>query len=116
MKAKVVQSEVKTTTLRHKKALEERECELLWKVSTWFYHYVENLHHITISISNRGFIHSGYTGAWTETFSIHTTIMGRITHITVMNNITTYSLDFDSREPFNTLIPGIIINPNHCYY
>ncbi|XP_062848302.1 E3 ubiquitin-protein ligase TRIM71 [Trichomycterus rosablanca] len=32
MKAKVVQSEVKTTTLRHKKTLEERECELLWKV------------------------------------------------------------------------------------
>ncbi|TRY90612.1 hypothetical protein DNTS_003681 [Danionella cerebrum] len=32
MKAKVVQSEVKTITLRHKKALEERECELLWKV------------------------------------------------------------------------------------
>lgn len=33
LKAKVVQSEVKTTTLRHKKALEERECELLWKVN-----------------------------------------------------------------------------------
>ncbi|KAF7708624.1 hypothetical protein HF521_017681 [Silurus meridionalis] len=32
LKAKVVQSEVKTTTLRHKKALEERECELLWKL------------------------------------------------------------------------------------
>uniref|UniRef100_A0A9J7XVL5 E3 ubiquitin-protein ligase TRIM71 n=1 Tax=Cyprinus carpio carpio TaxID=630221 RepID=A0A9J7XVL5_CYPCA len=32
LKAKVVQSEVKTITLRHKKALEERECELLWKV------------------------------------------------------------------------------------
>lgn len=34
MKAKVVQSEVKAVTTRHKKALEERECELLWKVST----------------------------------------------------------------------------------
>lgn len=34
MKAKVVQSEVKAVTARHKKALEERECELLWKV-TW---------------------------------------------------------------------------------
>ncbi|XP_074705724.1 E3 ubiquitin-protein ligase TRIM71 isoform X2 [Strix aluco] len=32
MKAKVVQSEVKAVTTRHKKALEERECELLWKV------------------------------------------------------------------------------------
>uniref|UniRef100_A0AAY4CMB4 E3 ubiquitin-protein ligase TRIM71 n=2 Tax=Denticeps clupeoides TaxID=299321 RepID=A0AAY4CMB4_9TELE len=32
LKAKVVQKEVKTITLRHKKALEERECELLWKV------------------------------------------------------------------------------------
>ncbi|XP_074842224.1 E3 ubiquitin-protein ligase TRIM71 [Carettochelys insculpta] len=32
MKAKVVQSEVKAMTSRHKKALEERECELLWKV------------------------------------------------------------------------------------
>lgn len=32
LKAKVVQTEVKTITLRHKKALEERECELLWKV------------------------------------------------------------------------------------
>lgn len=33
MKAKVVQSEVKAVTARHKKALEERECELLWKVT-----------------------------------------------------------------------------------
>ncbi|XP_019353654.2 E3 ubiquitin-protein ligase TRIM71 [Alligator mississippiensis] len=32
MKAKMVQSEVKAVTTRHKKALEERECELLWKV------------------------------------------------------------------------------------
>lgn len=32
MKAKVVQAEVKAVTARHKKALEERECELLWKV------------------------------------------------------------------------------------
>uniref|UniRef100_A0A8C0HDE2 E3 ubiquitin-protein ligase TRIM71 n=1 Tax=Chelonoidis abingdonii TaxID=106734 RepID=A0A8C0HDE2_CHEAB len=32
MKAKVVQSEVKAMTSRHKKVLEERECELLWKV------------------------------------------------------------------------------------
>ncbi|KAM9601548.1 E3 ubiquitin-protein ligase TRIM71 [Trichechus inunguis] len=32
IKAKVVQSEVKAVTARHKKALEERECELLWKV------------------------------------------------------------------------------------
>lgn len=35
MKAKVVQSEVKVVTTRHKKALEERECELLWKVGTY---------------------------------------------------------------------------------
>lgn len=33
MKSKVVQSEVKAVTARHKKALEERECELLWKVN-----------------------------------------------------------------------------------
>ncbi|XP_061738550.1 E3 ubiquitin-protein ligase TRIM71 [Nerophis ophidion] len=32
MKAKVVQSEVKALVLRHKKALEERECQLLWKL------------------------------------------------------------------------------------
>uniref|UniRef100_A0A3Q3XGF4 E3 ubiquitin-protein ligase TRIM71 n=1 Tax=Mola mola TaxID=94237 RepID=A0A3Q3XGF4_MOLML len=32
IKAKVVQTEVKALILRHKKALEERECELLWKV------------------------------------------------------------------------------------
>uniref|UniRef100_H3APK4 E3 ubiquitin-protein ligase TRIM71 n=1 Tax=Latimeria chalumnae TaxID=7897 RepID=H3APK4_LATCH len=32
MKAKVAQTEVKAVTSRHKKALEERECELLWKV------------------------------------------------------------------------------------
>lgn len=32
MKAKVVQSEVQAVTARHKKALEDRECELLWKV------------------------------------------------------------------------------------
>ncbi|KAJ8290791.1 hypothetical protein GJAV_G00017610 [Gymnothorax javanicus] len=32
IRAKVVQSEVKAITMRHKKALEERECELLWKV------------------------------------------------------------------------------------
>lgn len=32
IKAKVVQTEVKAIVLRHKKALEERECELLWKV------------------------------------------------------------------------------------
>lgn len=33
IKAKVVQTEVKALVLRHKKALEERECDLLWKVS-----------------------------------------------------------------------------------
>lgn len=33
IKAKVVQTEVKALVLRHKKALEERECELIWKVS-----------------------------------------------------------------------------------
>lgn len=32
MKAKVVQSEVKAVTARYKAALEDRECELLWKV------------------------------------------------------------------------------------
>ncbi|XP_054462228.1 E3 ubiquitin-protein ligase TRIM71 [Anoplopoma fimbria] len=32
IKAKVVQTEVKALVLKHKKALEERECELLWKV------------------------------------------------------------------------------------
>lgn len=36
IKAKVVQTEVKALVLRHKKALEERECELLWKVSLVF--------------------------------------------------------------------------------
>jgi len=35
IKAKVVQTEVKALVLRHKKALEERECELLWKVSCY---------------------------------------------------------------------------------
>lgn len=35
LKAMVVQSEVKAIAQRYKKALEERECELLWKVS-WF--------------------------------------------------------------------------------
>lgn len=34
IKAKVVQTEVKAIILRHRKALEERECELLWKVSS----------------------------------------------------------------------------------
>lgn len=33
IKAKVVQTEVKAVALRYRKALEERECELLWKVS-----------------------------------------------------------------------------------
>lgn len=37
IKAKVVQTEVKALVLRHKKALEERECELLWKVSGNFH-------------------------------------------------------------------------------
>ncbi|XP_023683315.1 E3 ubiquitin-protein ligase TRIM71 isoform X1 [Paramormyrops kingsleyae] len=32
IKAKVVQTEVKAVALRYRKALEERECELLWKV------------------------------------------------------------------------------------
>lgn len=40
MKAKVVQSEVKAVTARHKKALEERECELLWKVRGYPHHYI----------------------------------------------------------------------------
>ncbi|KAM4705981.1 E3 ubiquitin-protein ligase TRIM71 isoform 2-T2 [Rhinophrynus dorsalis] len=51
MKAKVVQSEIKAVTSRHKKALEERECELLWKVekirqvkAKSLYHQVEKLH------------------------------------------------------------------------
>lgn len=35
IKAKVVKSEVKALVLKHKKALEERECELLWKVSCY---------------------------------------------------------------------------------
>ena len=38
IKAKVVQTEVKALVLRHKKALDERECELLWKVS-WIFQY-----------------------------------------------------------------------------
>ena len=33
IKAKVVHTEVKAIVLRHRKALEERESELLWKVS-----------------------------------------------------------------------------------
>ncbi|XP_031649154.1 E3 ubiquitin-protein ligase TRIM71 [Oncorhynchus kisutch] len=32
IKAKVVQTEVKNIMIRHKKALEERECQLLWRV------------------------------------------------------------------------------------
>ncbi|KAM3928766.1 E3 ubiquitin-protein ligase TRIM71 [Leptodactylus fuscus] len=32
MKAKVAQAEIKAVTSRHKQALEERECELVWKV------------------------------------------------------------------------------------
>ncbi|CAH2282911.1 E3 ubiquitin- ligase TRIM71 [Pelobates cultripes] len=51
MKAKVVQSEIKAVTARHKKALEERECKLLWKVekirqvkAKSLYHQVEKLH------------------------------------------------------------------------
>ncbi|XP_072572817.1 E3 ubiquitin-protein ligase TRIM71-like isoform X2 [Paramormyrops kingsleyae] len=51
IKAKVVQAEVKTITLQHKKALEERECELLWKVEkirqvkvNTLYLQVEKLH------------------------------------------------------------------------
>ncbi|KAG8442892.1 hypothetical protein GDO86_011631 [Hymenochirus boettgeri] len=51
IKAKVVQSEIKAVTSRHKKVLEERECELLWKVekirqvkAKSLYHQVEKLH------------------------------------------------------------------------
>ncbi|XP_072009654.1 E3 ubiquitin-protein ligase TRIM71 isoform X1 [Engystomops pustulosus] len=51
MKAKVTQSEIKAVTSRHKKALEERECELLWKVekirqvkAKSLYHQVDKLH------------------------------------------------------------------------
>uniref|UniRef100_A0A8C5QPS1 E3 ubiquitin-protein ligase TRIM71 n=1 Tax=Leptobrachium leishanense TaxID=445787 RepID=A0A8C5QPS1_9ANUR len=51
MKAKVVQSEIKAVTARHRKALEERECKLLWKVekirqvkAKSLYHQVEKLH------------------------------------------------------------------------
>ncbi|KAM4688704.1 E3 ubiquitin-protein ligase TRIM71 isoform 2-T2 [Discoglossus pictus] len=53
MKAKVVQSEIKAVTSRHKKALEERECELLWKVekirqvkAKSLYLQVEKLHQV----------------------------------------------------------------------
>lgn len=44
IKAKVVQTEVKALVLRHKKALEERECELLWKVSRCSYQKDHLLH------------------------------------------------------------------------
>ncbi|KAG7276086.1 hypothetical protein CRUP_035162 [Coryphaenoides rupestris] len=51
IKAKVVQTEVKAIILRHRKALEERECELLWKVekirqvkAKTLYLQVEKLH------------------------------------------------------------------------
>ncbi|KAM4027781.1 E3 ubiquitin-protein ligase TRIM71 isoform 2-T2 [Anomaloglossus baeobatrachus] len=51
MKAKVAQSEIKAVTSRHKKALEEREHELLWKVekihsvkAQCLYHQVDKLH------------------------------------------------------------------------
>ncbi|CAN2389723.1 E3 ubiquitin protein ligase [Pristimantis euphronides] len=50
MKAKVAQSEIKGVTCRYKKALEERECELLWKVekirqmkAKSLYHHVDKL-------------------------------------------------------------------------
>ena len=43
IKAKVVQTEVKALVLRHKKALEERECELLWKVSCCLHLYQRQL-------------------------------------------------------------------------
>ncbi|KAM8966243.1 E3 ubiquitin-protein ligase TRIM71 [Pelodytes ibericus] len=53
MKAKLVQSEIKAATSRYKKALEERESELLWKVekirkvkSKSLYHQVERLHQV----------------------------------------------------------------------
>ncbi|XP_066440957.1 E3 ubiquitin-protein ligase TRIM71 [Eleutherodactylus coqui] len=51
MKAKVAQTEIKAVTFRYKKALEERECELLWKVekirqvkTKSLYHHVDKLH------------------------------------------------------------------------
>ncbi|XP_073424957.1 E3 ubiquitin-protein ligase TRIM71 [Dendrobates tinctorius] len=50
-KAKGVQSEIKVVTSSHKKALEERECELTWKVekirqvkAKCLYHQVDRLH------------------------------------------------------------------------
>ncbi|XP_077125094.1 E3 ubiquitin-protein ligase TRIM71 [Ranitomeya variabilis] len=53
MKAKVAQSEIKAVTSRHKKALEERECELVWKVEKIrqvkvksLYHQVDKLHQV----------------------------------------------------------------------
>ncbi|KAG9345046.1 hypothetical protein JZ751_009587 [Albula glossodonta] len=59
IKAKVVQTEVKTITLRHKKALEERECELLWKVekirqvkAKALYLQVEKLHQNLTKLDN----------------------------------------------------------------
>lgn len=45
IKAKVVQTEVKALVLRHKKALEERECELLWKVSCYLH-----LHPLSVTV------------------------------------------------------------------
>lgn len=52
IKAKVVQTEVKALVLRHKKALEERECELLWKVSCYFVYlsaFSETFLHLTLN-------------------------------------------------------------------
>lgn len=48
IKAKVVQTEVKALVLRHKKALEERECELLWKVSSYFHGWIPTRFHLTL--------------------------------------------------------------------
>lgn len=64
MKAKVVQSEVKAVTARHKKALEERECELLWKV----------MGHPPLWASMwPAFLHEPHVRAWTPALNVEST-------------------------------------------
>lgn len=66
MKAKVVQSEVKAVTARHKKALEERECELLWKVMGGRLHAQPPLWAST----RPAFLREPHVRAWTPALNI----------------------------------------------
>lgn len=70
MKAKVVQSEVKAVTARHRKALEERECELLWKVRMSLFtalacHY-DGSAHVDSGCGSVAAIYAGIRGPFKE--------------------------------------------------